>query len=302
MNTKDLKKLLREKNPTTINIIGNEQLLVKEALATIKEYYIEPGFEDFDYALITDESEAEILTLVSELPMSKMKLIVFTEGAAKYLKGKPNTTCIVSCNNELKDAELEVDCKKLWGRNLTNYIKQKAKEYNLEFDAADVHKFMNFVDNDLSAINNELFKLSFLPNKNRSTIELLEEGNISSKLDSFLTAFANKDSALALQTFYDLHNFGSQQSKIFGFVVFVLKTLLKNIYLDEEDPEADRKYHKVKDKFDFKALSMLLIRLEKIDLDVKQGTIDFAIPLKYLIDRNFNEFDAFVAKMKDDFV
>ena len=47
---------------------------------------------------------------------------------------------------------------------------------------------------------------------------------------------------------------------------------------------------------------MLLVRLEKIDLDVKQGTIDFAIPLKYLIDRNFKEFDAFVAKMKDDFV
>lgn len=298
MDVKQLAKDLKS-YPRFINIKGTEAVFRKEAIACIINTFVDKGTEDFNVAFITNESEKEILTLISELPFSSDFKVVFINNAQKYVSKSPKTTILVSLDNSLEKPHFIVDCSRLYGRALRAFVKSKAKSYGLELDKEDIALFVELNGNNLSTLDNEITKLLLLGAKSFKTMRELSALSVTSKLDQLVLAIAHKNTQSALNTYQSLSSLGSTDDALYGFIRFAFKNILESFYEeDSEDLTYDKvKAAKLKPFFDMEFFNASFSYMFNIDRLVKEGLFPFYLFVLCCCKRNFSLIDTFLESL-----
>lgn len=293
----DLKQVVKDLRsfPRFINIKGNEAVFKKEAIEAIIHVFIEKGTEDFNVIFISNESEKEIVTIISELPFSSDFKVVFLNNAQKYAAKSPRTTILVSLDNNLEKPHYIVDCSRLYGRALRAYVKSKAKYYGLELDKEDLALFVELNGNNLSTLDNELMKLFLLGAKSFKTMKELSALSVTSKLDQLVQGIAHKNAQSALNTYQSLISLGSSDDGLYGFLRFSFKNILEAFYEEDEDLTYDKiKAGKIKQHFDQEFLNAAFSNMFQIDRLVKEGSFPFYLFVICCCKRNFSLIDSFL--------
>ena len=259
--------------------------------------FINKGTEDFNINFISSESDKEIVTLLQEMPFDSDFKVVFMNNAHKFQNKSAKTTVLVSLDNSLNKPHLVIDCKKLYGRSLRAYVSSKAKQLNLDFDKEDVAKFVELNGNDLRVLDNELFKVHLLGQKSFKILKDLSASNLTSKLDDIAKALATKNIYLALNSYEELVDLGSSPSSIFGYIVYIFRSLLNVLWVkddkDLEDYDA-KKFFKLKQYFDFEYIKKSLFYLGEVDFKVRSGLFPMSILILSLVRRDFSKLDDFI--------
>lgn len=296
MDVKQLRKDLKL-YPRLISLVGTESVFIEQAKDEIIKNFINKGTEDFNINFISSESDKEIVTLLQEMPFDSDFKVVFMNNAHKFQNKSAKTTVLVSLDNSLNKPHLVIDCKKLYGRSLRAYVSSKAKQLNLDFDKEDVAKFVELNGNDLRVLDNELFKVHLLGQKSFKILKDLSASNLTSKLDDIAKALATKNIYLALNSYEELVDLGSSPSSIFGYIVYIFRSLLNVLWVkddkDLEDYDA-KKFFKLKQYFDFEYIKKSLFYLGEVDFKVRSGLFPMSILILSLVRRDFSKLDDFI--------
>ena len=174
------------------------------------------------------------------------------------------------------------------------------KQLNLDFDKEDVAKFVELNGNDLRVLENELFKVHLLGEKSFKVLKDLGATNLTSKLDDISKALATKNVYLALKSYEELVDLGSSPSSVFGYIVYIYKSLLNVLWIKEDKDLEDydlRKFFKLKQYFDFDFIKKSLFYLGKVDFQVRSGLFPMPILILSLVKRDFTKLDLFINNM-----
>ena len=297
MDLKQLRKDLKM-TPRLISIVGSETIFIEQAKEEIIKAFVNRGTEDFNVNFIENESDKEITTYIQELPFDSDFKVIFLNNAKRFQRKAPQTTILVSTDNSLEKPHLVIDCKKLYGRSLKAYVNCRAKLLGLELDKDDVSNFIDLNGNDLRVLENELFKLSLLGEKSFKVFKELGASNLTSKLDDIAKAFATKNVYQALNSYEELIDLGSTPSSIFGYVVYIFKSLLSVLFLKDNSDLEDfdlRKFYRLKNYFDFDFIKKSLYYLGEIDFKVRSGFFPMSILLICLVRRDFQKLESFIS-------
>ena len=300
MDVKQLRKDLKL-FPRLISVVGTESVFIEQAKEEIIKNFVNKGTEDFNVNFIGSESDKEIAMLLQEMPFDSDFKVVFMKEAKKFQNKAAKTTVLVSLDNTLDKPHLVIDCKKLYGRSLRAYVSSKAKQLNLDFDKEDVAKFVELNGNDLRVLENELFKVHLLGEKSFKVLKDLGATNLTSKLDDISKALATKNVYLALKSYEELVDLGSSPSSVFGYIVYIHKSLLNVLWVKEDKDLEDydlRKFFKLKQYFDFDFIKKSLFYLGKVDFQVRSGLFPMSVLILSLVKRDFTKLDLFINNME----
>ena len=289
---KDLKLI-----PKLISLVGSESVFIEQAKAEIIKAFVNKGTEDFNVNFIDGESEKEIFMLLQELPFDSDFKVVFMKDAKRFQNRIAKTTILVALDNSIERPHLTVDCRKLFGRSLRSYVASKAKSLDLDFDKEDVAKFVDINGNDLRILENELFKVHLLGEKSFKVLKDLGATNLTSKLDDIAKALATKNVFIALKSYEELIDLGSSPSSIFGYIVYIFKSLLNVLWCKDDKDIEDydlRKFYKLKTYFDFDFIKKSLFYLGKVDFQVRSGLFPMSVLILSLTKRDFSKLEDFI--------
>ena len=294
---KDLKLL-----PRFISITGTESIFIDQAIAEIIRNFVNKGTEDFNVNFISGESDKEIVSLLQEMPFDSDFKVVFMRESKRFQTKSAKTTILVSLDNSLDKPHLTIDCKKLFGRSLRAYVNSRAKALGLEFDKEDVAKFVELNGNDLRVLENELFKVHLLGEKSFKVLKDLGATNLTSKLDDIAKALATKNVYQALRSYEELVDLGSSPSSIFGYIVYVYRSLLSVLWLKDNSDIEDydlRKFFKIRQYFDYDFIKKSLFYLGRSDFLVRSGAFPMPILIISLVRRDFSKIEDFLSSIDD---
>ena len=301
MDAKQLRKDLKLL-PRFISITGTESIFIDQAIAEIIRNFVNKGTEDFNVNFISGESDKEIVSLLQEMPFDSDFKVVFMRDAKRFQTKSAKTTILVSLDNSLDKPHLTIDCKKLFGRSLRAYVNSRAKALGLEFDKEDVAKFVELNGNDLRVLENELFKVHLLGEKSFKVLKDLGATNLTSKLDDIAKALATKNVYQALRSYEELIDLGSSPSSIFGYIVYVYRSLLSVLWLKDNSDIEDydlRKFFKIRQYFDFDFIKKSLFYLGRADFLVRSGAFPMPILIISLVRRDFSKIEDFLSSIDD---
>lgn len=296
MDSKQLRKDLKL-IPKLISLVGSESVFIEQAKAEIIKAFVNKGTEDFNVNFIDGESEKEIFMLLQELPFDSDFKVVFMRDAKRFQNKIAKTTILVALDNSIERPHLTVDCRKLFGRSLRSYVASKAKSLDLSFDKEDVAKFVDINGNDLRILENELFKVHLLGEKSFKVLKDLGATNLTSKLDDIAKALATKNVFIALKSYEELIDLGSSPSSIFGYIVYIFKSLLNVLWCKDDKDIEDydlRKFYKLKTYFDFDFIKKSLFYLGKVDFQVRSGLFPMSVLILSLTKRDFSKLEDFI--------
>jgi len=299
--------------------LGEENYLKNEAIQIIKQHLLKPDFAlDFNfnhlYGLQTEVDK--IIEIANTLPAFNNKRLVVVDEFEKlkkidklnkYLENPVDTTCLIlnsTSNNVPSGIKLpQKNCVTvifypLWENELYRWIINKVREYGKNISSNAVEKLIEYCDNSLFEINQELKKLIiYIGEKKEITInDVLNLTGDMKKFSLFaLTdAISQKNFENILKIFRRMVSMGIDVMKIFGAINNFFHTLWQMKYLKKMDLQENEiitklnlnptRYKKLLPSMrNFSEISLYKIILLLAEYDKKLKTISI-VPKNILIE------------------
>jgi len=232
---------------------GEEVYLKNKVVEKIKEKFIPPQYEDFDYEIISgkDASTAQIGDSLATLPLKGTKRLVVIEEAEKlsfvnqkflleFLARITNSTCLI-CSGEkfnqktkfyraFKKKNRIVSFNLLWDEEAIDWIRKETQRKGGEITTEAAVYLEEKIGNDLTSLTKEIEKL-FLFIYPRRLIEkkdvkgVVGEGK-GAEVFSLTKTIRKQDFSRALLILPELLDKGEDSMKIHSLIVREIKLLL----------------------------------------------------------------------------
>lgn len=162
MNQADLKKALRL-FPTTISILGKEDLLRDEAKAAILDVFAkDPDLRAFNVDTVEGQPNRDSRAILAAEPVSAQFRLVWLDSPNPdaFLQFKPHNTVLVATAKPFKSSQLEIDCNRMYGQRLRAWVRAEAKRQKVELDKSDVEVLLEDGNTSLRSIRDAVEKIS----------------------------------------------------------------------------------------------------------------------------------------------
>lgn len=298
MDLKELRKSLKSK-PRLINILGTESVFRNQAIKEIISSFVPVGYEDFNVTMVDAETDKEVFSLLVEAPFGSNFRLVFTTACQKFQNSLSDYSVLISLDNSIKNPHYTIDCSKLYGRKLKQYIKTAAKNLGLDFDAEDLTLFTQMHSNSLSLLDIELEKLSLVEEKSLKLIKELSKTSLNSRMDEFVKCALAKDISGAFSSIAVLKDYGVTDSQLFGFFVYSIRGIIRVHYsttdIEEIEDSESRKFFRLQNSFDFTQIAEVFTYLYKYENFIKYENASFELFVLCFIKKDYSIIRKFIS-------
>jgi len=311
----ELKKELEKDIKSAYLISGNDRFLCYSALETIKNA-LNITMPDLNLAILSGDSVSskDIARSLSMFPFvdnyrlvqinefnNKTKAKTKDDELISYLKNPVKENVLVFFNLESTDALKPymsyltcVDCDKLEADTIKNILNAKLRKQGKEISALALEKLVNYCNNDMSRISNELEKLICYSGDDK-----IQEVDVDSlvfqdreyQVFELAEFISNRDKEKALDLVFALTNGGKSGFSLLGPLYNnYRRALFVAINKDKTDDEIASllgvKPYAVKmvknqvSKFTPKKLKLIVDMLYDVDRNIKMGKIKEDVAIK----------------------
>ena len=146
----------------TANLVGREAVLRRDAVRALIRGAVQKGSEVWNVIrAVPGGAGPEEAAL---LPVGGGRRVVVVEGVdpAPFVAMRAPTTLLVCADGQMRDADLDVDCRTMFGARLRAWIRARARELGADLDADDVEALAGAFGGDAGAVEGQLVRLSLL--------------------------------------------------------------------------------------------------------------------------------------------
>ena len=263
-------------------------------------------FDDFKDKTETTSMFKEKKLIILENAFSNRN---FIENFLKYKKGREEDIILffeegtVDARNPLfKFLKRTSKCQEfnpLEGQKLKSWVKKEFLNYQTEISPEALDELLNFVDNDLWQMSNEVKKLiSFKSGEKieKKDVEILVKPKIEADIFETIDAIASKNKKQALKLVHKHLERGDNPSYLLSMINFQFRNLLmvrdliekrKPIYLFSKitnlHPYIIKKSYFQAQKFSLPELKKIYRKIFQADLSIKTGKVEPEVALDLLI-------------------
>lgn len=252
-------------------LVGEEGLLISEAVDKIVDKALPDGMKDFNYNLFyaKENSIDEALNAVCTLPlMAKKRVVVLRDidqypassldRLADYLKNPSSSTCLIITAKKidqrtkffkaLQNDSMIIACGPLYENQIKSWIRFRAKSYGLEFTEDALNIFYEVAGNELGTIDNELKKISsYCESKKKidtDDVELLVGKSRIYSIFNLINAIGEKRLEKALLILKKMLNDGEPPLMILAMIARQFRLMVRAIEYQRDGlsaPEVSKK-------------------------------------------------------------
>lgn len=288
----------------TYTFIGNKDYIETEISKILKDKNKEN--------IITYDLEENTLTQVLEdlntISLFGQKIVIVNnidkittpEDLIKYLEHESDNILILTNNKELdnrkkltKILKEKTTYKELFKYDVTNYIKENLENYTMSY--LDINMLINYCNNDISRIGNELEKLKIYKTNDKKItkedIEKLVKKSYDSTIFNLIDSINNHDKEKMYQIYQELLLEKETDDKIIYTLAnhyrLLYQIMLKIKKYKDDEIIKEYKFHpyrfsKLKEQTNLiseKEVLKILKNLGDIDIKIKTGKIDSSLGL-----------------------
>jgi len=228
-------------------ITGNEAYLKDEALLKTKAKVLGEKYDQADLRTYygAEVKMREVADFLKTAPFLSPCRLVIIKAADKlkagekeilksYLKDPSRINQLIIAIGE-KDSSLDsmlkgankIDCRRLYGRRLSDWIRDKLKKYQLSNDVVSL--LADNTSGDLTNLAQAIEKLELYVGQKkkieRSDVEKVIGRNLRETIFDLTRAISSQDSKSALPILSQLLNNGGRSSEIIGLILWQLRQL-----------------------------------------------------------------------------
>lgn len=244
MNKDELKRALKGL-PTTISIVGKEEVLREEAIALLLATFVAKGTEDFNVDTVAGVPSPATRSTIAAFPVASDFRIVFLESDVpdKHVSGKPFSTVLVTTSRAFEKPQLEIDCNRLYGKRLKQWARSEAKRKGMDLDKDDIDALVQ-QGSGLRKLRDDLEKLSLCGRKPSKDViaQIVYSASESTGWD-IIKHVAAGDLTKAVNTLQQAKGAGVNMLQIIAALQVVFTNMFltqKGVALDLRDYEKER--------------------------------------------------------------
>lgn len=274
MNIGEIRKSLLPK-PRLINLVGRENFFKESALREITKTYLKSSPLSENRLVVTTHPMDSIKEFCSTQPYDSLWKVLVYKGKTpdKLVSCLSPHTALVSYDWPLSTPDLTIECFRLFGSKLHQWVKASAKTLDVHLEKEDTERIIDTFGSDAALIHEQLRMLSLLDHPDSATIRLLCEAYHGGTVAGFVEAVLEGRAGKAVDLYLHLSNSGEKDLPLVLRLLREYKGILyqdSGVALEQSEFDAER-LKKYKNRFSEKKILLTIQHLLKAETAIKLG-------------------------------